>query len=77
MRLIDFGSGCIDSPAPPGKVRDGIGPSSAVVVGGVDEEDNESYLPVHTTFAGSAFYISPELFQRSYNLKTDVWSAGG
>ncbi|KAG7352019.1 sserine/threonine protein kinase with PASTA sensor domain [Nitzschia inconspicua] len=31
---------------------------------------------VHTTFAGSAFYISPELFQRTYNEKTDVWSAG-
>jgi serine/threonine protein kinase len=25
---------------------------------------------------GSAFYISPELFQRTYNEKTDVWSAG-
>jgi calcium/calmodulin-dependent protein kinase I len=31
---------------------------------------------VHTTFAGSAFYISPELYQRTYNEKTDVWSAG-
>ena len=30
----------------------------------------------HTTFAGSAFYISPELFQRSYTEKTDVWSVG-
>eukprot|EP00934_Nitzschia_sp_Nitz4_P003188 Nitzschia sp. Nitz4//scaffold81_size91200//84479//86307//NITZ4_005003-RA/size91200-snap-gene-0.26-mRNA-1//1//CDS//3329558761//3178//frame0 len=31
---------------------------------------------VHTTFAGSAFYISPEMFQRTYTQKTDVWSAG-
>jgi len=30
----------------------------------------------HTTFAGSAFYISPELFQRNYTSRTDVWSAG-
>ena len=30
----------------------------------------------HTTFAGSAFYISPEMFQRTYSEKTDVWSAG-
>ena len=31
---------------------------------------------LHTTFAGSAFYISPEMFQRTYNTKTDVWSVG-
>jgi serine/threonine protein kinase len=31
---------------------------------------------VHTTFAGSAFYISPEMFQRTYTAKTDVWSCG-
>lgn len=30
----------------------------------------------HHTFAGSAFYISPEMFQRNYTPKTDVWSAG-
>lgn len=30
----------------------------------------------HKTFAGSAFYISPEMFQRDYNGKTDVWSSG-
>ena len=30
----------------------------------------------HTTFAGTAFYTSPELFQRAYNQLTDVWSAG-
>jgi serine/threonine protein kinase len=31
---------------------------------------------LHTTFAGSAFYISPEMFQHTYTYKTDVWSAG-
>jgi len=30
----------------------------------------------HTTFAGTAFYISPEVYQRTYTTKTDVWSAG-
>ncbi|GAX25958.1 hypothetical protein FisN_6Hh002 [Fistulifera solaris] len=30
----------------------------------------------HTTFAGTAFYTSPELFQRAYDQLTDVWSAG-
>ena len=30
----------------------------------------------HHTFAGSAFYISPEMFQKMYTTKTDVWSAG-
>jgi calcium/calmodulin-dependent protein kinase I len=58
MRLIDFGSGSMDS--------------SVARNPHMSDDD----LPVHTTFAGSAFYISPELFQRTYNLKTDVWSAG-
>mmetsp|Transcript_19777 Transcript_19777/g.22290 ORF Transcript_19777/g.22290 Transcript_19777/m.22290 type:complete len:541 (-) Transcript_19777:47-1669(-) len=31
---------------------------------------------LHTTFAGTAFYISPEMFQNTYTQKTDVWSAG-
>lgn len=35
------------------------------------EEDDR-----HHTFAGSAFYISPEMFQKTYTSKTDVWSAG-
>ena len=30
----------------------------------------------HTTFAGSAFYISPEMFQHTYTSETDVWSVG-
>ena len=31
---------------------------------------------LHTTFAGSAFYISPKMFQHTYTYKTDVWSVG-
>ena len=31
----------------------------------------------YTTFAGSAFYISPEMFQHSYTNKTDVSSKSG
>lgn len=31
---------------------------------------------VHETFAGSAFYISPEMFQRSYTHATDIWGVG-
>lgn len=28
----------------------------------------------HTTFCGTPFYSSPELFQKKYTQKTDVWS---
>jgi serine/threonine protein kinase len=30
----------------------------------------------HTAFAGTPFYNSPEMFQKTYNTKTDVWSFG-
>lgn len=33
-------------------------------------------LHLHTTFAGSAFYISPEMFRKHYTVMTDVWSVG-
>mmetsp|Transcript_12465 Transcript_12465/g.34615 ORF Transcript_12465/g.34615 Transcript_12465/m.34615 type:complete len:357 (+) Transcript_12465:62-1132(+) len=33
-------------------------------------------LPVHSTYCGSPFYMSPELFQKIYTQKTDIWSAG-
>jgi len=31
---------------------------------------------VHTTYAGTAFYNSPEMFQHKYTEKTDIWSVG-
>lgn len=38
------------------------------------------YNPVdpsfHTTYAGSPFYISPEMYQRKYKDTTDMWSVG-
>lgn len=48
----------------------------------MDQKDNSTHetdnngLYKHQTFAGSAFYISPEMFQRDYTVKTDVWSTG-
>jgi serine/threonine protein kinase len=44
--------------------------------GTIDGEDTQvSDVDQHHTFAGSAFYISPEMFQRTYTSQTDVWSA--
>jgi serine/threonine protein kinase len=66
IRLIDFGSGCMD----PKHVPEADSPAN---------ETKAQYVNgfrVHETFAGSAFYISPEVFNRSYTAKTDVWSIG-
>lgn len=60
LRLIDFGCGCID-------------PVDVISQNNTTGED-ESIR--HTTYAGSPFYNSPELFQRNYTCKTDVWSVG-
>lgn len=38
----------------------------------MDEEKDQE----HTTFAGTPFYISPEMFQKKYTVKTDVFSVG-
>jgi serine/threonine protein kinase len=64
LRVIDFGSSCIASET------EGDENKPAIV------DDNGIPLIQHSTFAGSAFYISPELFQRTYTYKTDIWSAG-
>lgn len=63
LRLIDFGSGTMDS-TDVTTTPEGKQPSLI------------SELQVHTTFAGSGFYISPELYHKEYTCKTDVWSAG-
>jgi serine/threonine protein kinase len=41
-----------------------------------DNINSQNDVDEHHTFAGSAFYISPEMFQKMYTTKTDVWSAG-
>ncbi|GKZ00938.1 hypothetical protein MPSEU_001045300 [Mayamaea pseudoterrestris] len=61
LRLIDFGSGCLDK----GKAS-----------GGEQSNAAGDGLIWHTTYAGSAFYSSPEMFQRHYTDRTDVWSVG-
>jgi serine/threonine protein kinase len=38
------------------------------------KDDNKGRM--HATFAGTPFYISPEVFQKKYTSKTDIWSAG-
>jgi serine/threonine protein kinase len=81
IRLIDFGSGCMDStttdetatsPSSNSNNMNGSHPSSKKKM----EREYVDGLRVHTTFAGSAFYISPELYNRSYTAMTDVWSVG-
>jgi serine/threonine protein kinase len=35
---------------------------------------NKVVKGMNTTFAGTPFYNSPEMFQKTYTNKTDVWS---
>jgi len=65
LRLIDFGSGTMDGLEDPETSEKNSNP-----------DPNNGEVERHHTFAGSAFYISPEMFQRTYTSKTDVWSAG-
>jgi serine/threonine protein kinase len=73
LRLIDFGSGTWDGKAAANKSASNPETTTTSTNG---TSDNSDELVWHTTFAGSAFYISPELFQRTYTQRTDVWSAG-
>ena len=71
--LVDYGSGTIDDPNEIGNEELQQKRKSDPVV--IEQHDGTSLLQ-HTTFAGSAFYISPEMFGKKYTCKTDVWSAG-
>lgn len=76
LRLIDFGSSTMDSVDMDKYDIDKIAvdnPAEDTANG--SKADNDGLL-THTTFAGSAFYISPEMFQHKYTAKTDVWSVG-
>jgi len=72
LRVIDYGSGTIDEPSAfnKDKIMEESGLEKAPAKSAADN------LITHTTFAGSAFYISPEMFNRTYTQRTDVWSAG-
>lgn len=65
LRLIDFGSGTMDGEGLDMEHKPEDGDDLVV-----------SPLMEHNTFAGSGFYISPEMFARMYTSKTDVWSVG-
>jgi len=66
LQLIDFGSGTMTTDD---LVKLDSNPQPC-------EQADGSMLDQLTTFAGSAFYISPEMFQKKYTCKTDMWSAG-
>lgn len=66
LQIIDFGSGTIST-------DDDVLAESAPTP---SPQEDGSILSMFNTFAGSAFYISPEMFKRNYTVKTDIWSAG-
>jgi len=97
LRLIDFGSGVIDSSSlltdatnadahadnanthapssspPQTKTKNNCNITTTTTT---TKQADGTQLRKHTTFAGSAFYISPEMFKKNYTCKTDVWSFG-
>lgn len=78
LRLIDFGGAMMDNEVTfrgeeekdqgNGAEEEGTAPTTAG-----DEEEKEE---IHTEFAGTPFYISPEMFQHRYTARTDMWSVG-
>jgi calcium/calmodulin-dependent protein kinase I len=76
IRLIDFGSGCMDSKRDLSASSSSTVPSKVKGTQPVKDVEFVNGLRVHTTYAGSAFYISPELFNHSYTSMTDIWSVG-
>ena len=74
LRLIDYGSGTIDDLQKP--TPNTTAQCTNVNATTTRTSDDGTDLLTHTTYAGSAFYISPELFQRKYTQRTDIWSAG-
>ena len=75
--LVDYGSGTLEDTvkqeAP--HVQFEINPTSQPDPVYIEQDDGASLLQ-HTTFVGSPFYSSPEMFGKKYTSKTDIWSAG-
>lgn len=80
IRIIDFGSGCIDREITTTNTGSSSNGAQQTNNGTQSEESQKlltvNGLRVHSTFAGSAFYTSPEMYQRHYTACTDVWSLG-
>ena len=66
LRLIDFGAGTLDTE---------FMASLKNATNGETKSDL-SQLGRHTTYAGTAFYNSPEMYQKRYTQKTDIFSVG-
>lgn len=62
----------LSNPKPPGMDEFGNSNNEPSKI----QNANGDQLHLHTTFAGSAFYISPEMFRKHYTVMTDVWSVG-
>ena len=74
--LVDYGSGTIDETVKQEQALDDQSELKTRPEPVYVEQGDGTSLLQHTTFAGSAFYISPEMFGKKYTFKTDVWSAG-
>ena len=73
--LVDYGSGIIDETVKQEQALDDQSELKTRPEPVYVEQGDGTSLLQHTTFAGSAFYISPEMFGKKYTFKTDVWSA--